>query len=116
MFFNKKVLLALCLVLCSCEPEKKPEPKAVPCEPKPAPIPVPTYTNPFEKPAPPPPVPVHEDAKPSQWLQVGGEFKLNGDWSLFTWRDSANHNICYFYNLMDKNRGVIGHGMSCVRE
>jgi hypothetical protein len=84
----------------------------------PPPVPPPVATNPFEKAPPAPPAPIHEQVHESHWEQVGGETKLNDTWSLFTWRDSANHNTCYFYNVFNDNdhHAVIGHGMSCVKE
>lgn len=83
-----------------------------------APPPPPVNTNPFEKPPPVPPGSIHEPVQNSRWEQVGGEFKMNDNWSLWTWRDGANHNTCYFYNVMsgEDHKVVIGHGMSCVKE
>lgn len=109
----KKVLL-FCLYLLGCTPkeENKPAPPPEPC-PAPAVV-IPTSTNPFEKPPPTPPVPAHEPFKDPKWV-MSGEFKMNDNWSIWTWRDTANHNTCYFYNVV-VNGAVIGHGVSCVKE
>ena len=109
----KKLLLILCLSLLACE-EKKAAPPPPPPAPCPEPVVIPTSTNPFEKPPPPPPAPVHEAFKPPQWVQAG-EFKMNDSWSIWTWRDAANHNTCYFYNVMVGTQ-LVGHGVSCVKE
>jgi hypothetical protein len=115
----KKVLLSICLLLVACTPapeEKKVVVKKQETEwvatPPPAPAP-----NPFEKAPAAPPAPVHEVVQQSHWDPVGGEFKLNDSWSVFTWQDTPNHNICYFYNVFaGDNHVVIGHGMSCIKE
>lgn len=109
----KKFLLILCLSLLACEKEK-PTPAPPPPAPCPEPVVIPTSTNPFEKPPPPPPVPVREPFKAPHWVMVG-EFKMNDNWSIWTWRDDANHNTCYFYNIL-VNGAVTGHGVSCVKE
>lgn len=86
-------------------------------EAPPSPPPAP-YVNPFEKAPAPPPMPTHEPVVVSHWEEVGDAFKMNESWFIYTWRDAANHNTCYFYNLMDgqDNKELIGHGMSCVKE
>lgn len=105
-----KKFLFLALLLLSCKEDPKPEPKIVVRENPPLPVPV--ATNPFDKPA---PAPAHVPFQVPHWEQAGGEFKMNGEWSLWTWRDAANNNTCYFYNIVN-NGALIGHGMSCVKE
>jgi hypothetical protein len=72
--------------------------------PPPAPI------NPFEKAALPPQYPPFHEP---HWVQVGGEFKINEHWSMWTWRDDANAATCYM-TIVDRNAGQMS--MSCVRE
>lgn len=109
----KKVILAICLSLIACghkDEEDKPKVHQAP-PPPPPPAPIPTSTNPFDKP---PPAPAHPPFQTPHWVQVG-EFKMNDNWSIWTWRDDANHNVCYFYNVV-VNGAVVGHGVSCVKE
>lgn len=106
----KALVFALCLALFACE-EKKEVHQAPPPPPPPCPVVIPTSTNPFEKPPPAPPVPVREAFQPPRWEQ-SGEFKMNANWSIWTWRDAANHNTCYIYNVMPDGK----FGMSCVKE
>lgn len=112
----KKVLFAICLSLLACEQKEEEKPKVHQEAPKPPPPPpvIPVATNPFEKPPPPPPAPVHAAFQPPHWVMVG-EFKMNDSWSIWTWRDEANHNTCYFYNVMGGGQ-LLGHGVSCVKE
>ena len=111
-------LIGLAFVIAGCDkPEEHVQKhETVNVAPPPPPAPPPVNTNPFEKPPPTPPGPVHEAVQNSHWEQVGGEFKMNDSWSLWTWRDTANHNTCYFYNVLNNDKAVIGHGMSCITE
>ena len=106
----KKLLLAMFLLVAACDKPKPPPEKVVVKEVL-VPTPVPAPTNPFDKAPPAPPVPVHAPFVPPQWQQVG-EFKMNDNWSIWTWRDVANHNTCYIYNVMPDGK----FGMSCVKE
>ena len=72
-------------MLFACEKEEKPQPPPEVHHEAPAPDPVPA--NPFAKP---PTSPVHEPFQTPHWEQAGS-FKMNDSWSLFTWRDTANH-------------------------
>jgi len=103
-----KFVLPICLALIACSHEEvhqEPPPK-VHCE---APPPEPAPVNPFEK-VTPPPVVFHEPIVKSHWEEIGNGFKMNDNWTLFTWNDSANHNICYFYTNARTD------GMSCVKQ
>lgn len=106
----KRLLLAICLLLAACShEEEKHQPKIISrkeLDPQPAPTPVPT--NPFEKPAPVPPPPVVFQNPTFQ--QVGGELKMNEDWSVWIWRDVPNNTTCYFYSVKDNRTGI-----SCVK-
>jgi hypothetical protein len=111
----KTIILAMCLALTACAHKEEPQVHHEVQHSSPHPEPVPVATNPFEKPPSKAPLPFHEAVQASHWEQVGGGFKMNESWSLWTWRDSANHTTCYFYNVMADKR-LIGHGMSCVKE
>ena len=108
----KKVILAICLLLFACEHKEEPKMHYEAPRPPPAAPPViPTSTNPFEKP---PPPPAHQPFQNPKWVQVG-EFKMNDNWSIWTWRDEANHNTCYITNIISGG-ALHGHSISCVKE
>lgn len=110
----KTIILVMCLALASCSHKEAPQVQHE-VHHSPPPEPIPTAINPFEKPPLKAPIPFHEAVQTSHWEEIGSEFKMNESWSLWTWRDSANHTTCYFYNVMADKR-LIGHGMSCVKE
>jgi hypothetical protein len=110
----KKIILAICLSLIACTPKEeveKPSPKIHQEEAPPLPPPPPV--NPFARPA---PLPVHEAFKTPHWEQQGDGFKMNKEWTIWTWRDTANHNTCNFYTIINEGGTLIGHGVSCVKE
>lgn len=109
--FLISICACLAMVGCSKEVEQQKETPKVIVQEAPPPPPPPAVTNPFDHPAPPPPAPAHPATQAPHWEQVGGEFKMNDNWSLWTWRDSANHNTCYFYTAAGN-----ANGMSCVKE
>lgn len=113
------IAAALMVVSCDKPEEKKAEPEPQKIEQAaPQPAPAPYQDNPFIHPDPKAPALVAHEVANSHWVEVGDESKLNESWSIFLWRDTANHNICYFYNVFNgkEHAAVTGHGMSCVKE
>jgi hypothetical protein len=114
MVSQMKLILPICLAFMACSHEEvKQDPPPKVHHEAPPPEPTPTSTNPFEKVM--TPTLTHEPTVNSKWVMVGEPFKMNDSWSFFTWRDTANHNTCYLYNVFQGNQ-LVGHGMSCVKE